>query len=92
MDLRQLAQELRRGQTDARFVVHEVVRQFVAIGGDASYEFGVALRPCPDKEEGRPGIVGTQDAQQPRSRRGVGSVVNGERDVVLAGGDGCDDS
>ena len=47
VDLGQLAPEFRRGEADARFVVHEVVRQFVAIGGDASYEVGVALRPCP---------------------------------------------
>jgi hypothetical protein len=43
VDLSQLAPELRRGQTDARFVVHEVVRQFVAIGDDASHEVGMAL-------------------------------------------------
>jgi len=58
VDLGQLAPELRRGEADARFVVHEVVRQFVAIGGDASHEVGVTLRPCPDEEEGRPGVVG----------------------------------
>jgi hypothetical protein len=40
VDLGQLAPELRRGEAGARFVVHEVVRQFVAIGGDASHEVG----------------------------------------------------
>ena len=63
----------------------------MAIGCDAPHEVGVALRPCPDEEEGRQGIVGAQDAQQLRSRRGVGPVVDGECDVALAGGDGCDD-
>ena len=78
-------------QADARFVVHEVVRQFVAVGGDASHEVGVALRPFPNEEEGRPGTVTAQDAQQLRSRRGVGPVIDGECDVMLAGGDRCDD-
>ena len=87
MDLGQLAPELGRGQEDARFVVHEVVRHFVAVGGNAPHEVGVGLHPFPDEEEGRPGTVAAQDAQQLRSRRGVGPVVNGESDVALAGGD-----
>ena len=92
MDLGQLAPELGRGQEDARFVVHEVVRHFVAVGGNAPHEVGVGLHPFPDEEEGRPGTVAAQDAQQLRSRRGVGPVVDGESDVALAGGDGRDDS
>jgi hypothetical protein len=92
VDLGQLAPELGRSQADARFVVHEVVRQFVAVGCDAPHEVGVALRPFPDEEERRPGTVTAQDAQQLRSRRGVGPVVDGECDVMLAGSDRCHDS
>jgi hypothetical protein len=92
VDLGQLAPELGRSQADARFVVHEVIRQFVAVGCDAPHEVGVALRPFPDEEERRPGTVTAQDAQQLRSRRGVGPVIDGECDVMLAGRDRCHDS
>ena len=91
MNLGQLPPELRRGQADARFVVHQVVRHLVTVSGDAPDEVGVAPRPVPDEKEGRPRAVAAQHAQQLRCRCGVRSVVDGERDVALAGGDGRDD-
>jgi hypothetical protein len=60
VDLGQLAPELGQGQEDARFVVHEVVRHFVAVGGDLPDEVGVGPHPFPDEEERRPGTVPAQ--------------------------------